>query len=213
MGGRAFLEWYQDPDPDEGARSHDLQHADYTGYVVGLAKEIGLLAELGWAARTCPNVRGDDSFTHEWYVLLGLDDRVIFKTEEPVINPYVAYYMDMDDLPGSRIETGISHWFRLSRFGFNKTPILRNVTLTPSFWMTVDHRYITEATRLSSLGYGLAATYDVTQGLKLPPKMGQVDLSLFIEYQDSLIDGGLRSCVDEVSEDRLYGGVTLGFSW
>jgi len=204
LGAQVWLDWCDVEHTADGVRGHDLQEADYRAYWRPPVEAAGVFLEIGWIAETFPNRTGDAAYTHEWYVSVGLDDSKWFGTESGVLNPYLAYYMDMDNYRGSWMEFGLSHSFFLARMGLAKTPILQHVSLTPSFLVGIDHRQVTRSTRVGTIQYGIDIRLDLSDLLKIPPKYGYLGLTGFLYFRDSLLEPHI--------EDRLYGGVSLTFT-
>ncbi|MGB2821478.1 MAG: hypothetical protein WBF17_10880 [Phycisphaerae bacterium] len=207
VGALVWLEWCNAPPANGDDHGRELHRADYSAYWLFQIEPIRTTVEAGWIGQTYPNSSGDPAFTHEWYLALTIDDSKWFRTDMPVLNPYLAYYMDMDDVRGSWMELGISHCFFLAQMGLEKTPLLKDLSITPSFLMGVDHRQVKRSTRLATLQYGLDICLDLSSALNIPPEHGRLTLSGFLYFRDSL--GEME---DEIC-DRLYGGLRLGYYW
>ncbi len=212
FGMLVWLEWYADQEALSGPGSGPLQEVDYVAYWSYTLEQIATTVETGWIAYAFPQVEDESECTHEWYVALSFDDSCLFGTEQGVLNPFVAYYLDVDDVQGSWLEFGVSHDFILAEMGCKDTPVLKDLSVTPSFVVGVDHRYLPnslgtgqEATRLANLRYGLAATYDITSALSLPPQVGLVTLTGFLNFSQALRD--------ELIDDEFWGGVTVAWQW
>ncbi len=204
FSGSIWFEWFGGQKSMDPSSDGHLQEVDYTLSWSYDVEAIATTVELGWIGYQFPQASGDGRFTHEWYISLGFDDSGLFGTKESVLNPYVAYYMDVDDLHGSWIEWGISHDFALADCGFKDTPILKDMTLTPSFVMGIDHGQLSESTKLANLQYGLDISYDMSSALGIPDKYGNLTLTGFLRFSDAVYDEALN--------DEFWGGVTIGYT-
>jgi len=136
-----------------------------------------------------------------------------------VLNPYFAYYLDTDDYQGSWMEWGVSHDFAMSKLGMKDAPILKDITVTPSFVMGIDHRYyslvvddvqvVDKSTRLATLVYGLAVSYDISGALNLPKQAGSLKVTGMLNYSQAPNDTLREYFMDDV----LYGGMGVNYQW
>ncbi len=205
FSGSIWFEWFAGQKSMDPSSNGHLQEVDYAFSWSYDIEAIATTVELGWIGYQFPQASGDADFTNEWYVSLSFDDSKLFGTKEPVLNPYVAYYMDIDDLHGSWIEWGISHDFALADCGCKNTPILKDITLTPSFVMGIDHGQISGSTKLANLQYGLDVAYDLGSALGLPEKYGSLTLTGFLRFSDAVYDKAIN--------DEFWGGVTIAYEW
>ncbi len=218
IGGSFWFEWYGGQESLTGWSGNNLQEVDYLVYWAYDIEPIGLGVEVGWVAYHFPRLRDEGSttsadfaYTHEAYITLSFDDSKIFG--KPILNPTVSYYMDLDDVRASAIVFGVSHDFVLSEC-LEDTPILKDITVTPSLSLMVDHRYYdkllgskSKGTRLGCLEYGLAISYDLSSALAIPEQYGALSLSGFVNYSQSLHDD------DATVQDEFYGGCSVGWEW
>lgn len=212
FGFAAWFEWFagqQALTPGDGSKN--LQEVDYTvSWSYDLSKlnaSVPLTVDIGWIAYTFPRAAGDAHYTNEWYVSLALDDSALFGTEEPVLNPYFAYYMDVDDVQGSWMELGVSHDFALADC-CGDLPCLKDMTVTPSAVLGIDHRYYADSTRLANVVFGLAVSYDLSGALDLPPQYGALTLSGFVNYSQTIND-----TIRQVLNDEFWGGMSVSYEW
>jgi len=205
-----WFEWFAGQRSMDPASDGHLQEVDYT---LSWSYDIEALAtsvEVGWIAYQFPQSGGDAETSYEWYVSLGFDDSKLFGTDEAVLNPSVTYYMDVDLAKGGQwLEFGISHDFALADLGCAETPVLKDVTLTPSLTLGVDHGYFTNATKLGNLLYGLAIGYDLSSALGLPQRYGSLSLTGTLNFSQAL---GIKDDLDGY-QDEFFGGVTIGYEW
>jgi len=115
--------------------------------------------------------------------------------------------------PGSWLEFGVSHDFVLADFDACKNvPVVKNLTVTPSLVVGLDHRYLNkavgfgrEATQLGNIQSGLAVSYDLSGALGLPPQYGDLILTGFFKFSNAIRD--------ELINDEFWGGVTVAWEW
>ena len=206
FGFSIWGEWYADQESVlTPTSSGSLQEVDYTIYWSYELSEIYTTLELGWIAYTFPQAGHDAFYTNEPYISLSFDDSPLFGTEESILNPYVAYYLDTDDIDGGWLELGISHDFALGDLGLADTPVLAEITITPSFILGIDDGQMGKSMRLANLHWGLDIAYDLNTAMNISPEYGSMSLTAFLYFSDAIHDAFLN--------DELYGGVTLGYSW
>lgn len=213
FGASVWFEWYagqQRLTPESGS---NLQEVDYSVYWSYGLEPLDATLELGYIAYHFPRLSGDDECTHEFYVSMGFDDSAWFGTDAPVLNPTVTFYHDVDDFQGSWLEIGVSHDFALGENeSLAATPVLKDLTVTPSLTLGIDHRWMAPAvgegqksTRLGNLLYGLDVGYDLSSALDVPEAWGEFSLGGFLYYSQAL-----RS---ELINDELFGGMTVSWAW
>ena len=217
VGASFWFAWYAFQEQLTPAYDGNIQEIDYKVYYRYECEKLATTLETGWIAYTFPAFGGDGHATYELYVQLGFDDSKLFGTDSPVLNPYVYYGLDYDLANGgSWLEIGVSHDFVLGEISHCKdVPILKDVTITPSVALGVDIHYLDDfdvlgnggeasSTRLANVLYGLNVSYNLSGALDLPPQIGSLTLSGFLNYSQALRDGLL--------DDELFGGVNLGWS-
>ncbi len=189
-----------------------LQEIDYALYWNYYVKPLSTKFETGWISYTFPQLSGDANDTSEWYFSLAFDDKTLFKTKENVVNPTLSYYLDLDDVQASVLVFDMSHPFELAALGCERTPILKDITITPTFQMIYEFHYYTRATglgdgadRLTALNYGLDVTYDLGSALNIPEKYGSLSLSGFLNFSHAL----RRAIIN----DEFYGGFKIAYEW
>lgn len=200
FGATIWFEWYSGQHqltPDSDGLLQEVDYVLYYGNSIGPVD-----AEIGWIAYQFPQASGDAYATYEVYVSLGMDDSIIWGTEEPILNPSLAWYMDFDDYDlGQWFEFSISHDFAMGEL----VEMLKDFTVTPSFLVGVDHRYLDEGTntQMGTLVYGLDVAYDLSSALKMPEEYGSLGITGFLAFSQ-----GVASNLDDI----FYGGVTLSYA-
>lgn len=213
IGLAIWSEWFVGQSKLTPEESCNLQEVDYSIYWQYELESLATTVEIGWIGYQFPLLSGDSQFTHEWYFSLGLDDSRLLGTAEAVFSPSFTFYQDVDDFEGSWIEIGISHDFALGNIEPLKiVPVLKDLTVTPSMILGIDHRWMAQAvgsdndsTRLGNLLYGLDLSYDLSSALSIPEKYGSISLTGFIYFSQALRD--------ELIDDEFYGGLTLSYLW
>ncbi len=214
FGGSIWFEWFVGQEHLTTDSDSNLQEVDFTAYWKYAIEKIGTTVELGWINYHFPRSSGDADNTSDLYVKVSFDDSLVFG--KPILNPYIAYYHDIDDVQAGWLEMGVSHDFVLKDMGCEKCCILKDLTVTPSLVLGVDHRYYDKVglggdggvgTRLGAINYGLTFTYDLSGALNMSPQCGSIALKGFINYSQPFHDE------DTLVNDILYGGVTVSYSW
>ncbi len=213
FGGCVWFEWFAAQDQLTPAYDGNNQEVDYALYWAYDIEALATTFETGWIAYTFPPFSGDGHDTYEWYFSLSFDDSVLFGTESSVLNPYFAFYYDFDLADGIWMEVGISHDFTLSDLGMENTPVLKDITVSPSLVLGIDHRYMDGilatgsegTTKLANLNYGLAVNYDISSAFDIHQQYGRAGVTGFLNFSQALRD--------ELINDEFYGGVTLSYAW
>jgi hypothetical protein len=211
FGFTGWFEWFAGQEhitPGEG----DLQEVDYTLYWKYNIEKIWTTVELGWVAYTYPVLAGDAHTDYEWYVKLSLDDSKLFGTENGVLNPYVAYYYNLDLAENTGwLEFGVSHEFALKDLGMADVPVLKHVAITPAAVLGVDHRYYgglglgDKSTQLANINWTLNFAYDLSGALGMAEQYGKLSVGAFVAYSQPMQHQPLS--------DEFYGGLNVGYSW
>ncbi|KKM20642.1 hypothetical protein LCGC14_1643400, partial [marine sediment metagenome] len=199
FGFNVWFEWYGGQEKLTPGSADNLQETDYTIYwSYDLSKICAVLPldfETGWIGYNFPRLKGDAHFTNEWYFSLALQDEKVFGRS--LLNPTVTYYMDLDDVQAGFLTLGISHDFPLAELGLQGCPVMKDVTVTPSLLLALDHRYYDKVglgaststgTKLAYIEYGLAAAYDLSSALSIPEKYGAFGVTGFLNFSQSLHD-------------------------
>ena len=208
VGFSAWFEWFSGQQVTafgDPAAKNNLQEVDYTVYWGYDIPGTPISVETGWIAYTLPHVGGDGHYTNEWYISVGVDDSSLFGTENPVLNPYAAWYVDTDDVDGCWVEIGISHDFPLAEMGMAGAPVLSNLTVTPSAVLGIDTDQFDTGSHVHNLLYGLAVSYDLSAALGIPEQYGSLSLTGFVNFSDAINE--------DVINDEFFGGISLGWEW
>ena len=158
----------------------------------------------------------DQFNTAEVFGRLMLDDSYFFRTDDPVLSPYVMLAYDYDKADGFYIEFGVRHDFALEDFPIVVSPIARVAYvldhkafreeglpgLDPSF----ESGTTGEDSGLQHYEIGLELSYELNDLLNIPARYGKLDFKGYLFYTDGL-QNDLRA------DTELYGGVGIGFSY
>jgi hypothetical protein len=222
-GATVWWEWYADQDVlNRLAGNTDVsEHNQEVDYALSWNCDLpeGPLSsvEVGWIYYKFPALHGDARGTQEVYASLGLNDTALWKAvglEGFSLNPYVACYVDVDDVQGSWIEAGVSREVALADLGVGGVPVLKDMTLTPSVTFGVDHRYMDRlfatghrSTKLANVTYGLALALDLSRALSIPPRFGSLTLTGFLHFSQNVRDDlpGYH--------DQWFGGMRFAWEW
>ncbi len=242
VGGSIWFEWFEGQDyltPHD--RDSELQEVDYTIYYGYNIESIGTDVEIGFIWYTFPHAdadgaagNGDIGSTQEIYFKLSFDDSLWWRAlgfknvKDPIVNPYLFYAWDMDLAPsGSYGEFGLSHDFVLADLGAKRTPVFKNITITPSWSMAWSHNWLStysldptalkaiqnegrgypsNVSRLNNMTYSLVISYDLKSALNIPDKYcGALYLNGFVSYSQAMARHFLN--------DELWGGISIGYEW
>ena len=214
FGGLIWLEWYAGQEGLTANSNDHLQEVDYVAYWSYKIEPIATTFEAGWIGYQYPQLSGGEGCTNEWYTALRFDDARLFGTKSNVLNPYVAFYMDVDDYKrGCWMELGVSHDVPLAAFECCRdAAVLKDLTITPSFVLGYDHRYLDKlfrtgagSSKVAALQYGLDVTYDLAGALGLSQRWGELTVTGFLRFSDAVRDDRL--------DDEFWGGVTFAWKW
>ncbi|HOD81278.1 MAG: hypothetical protein BWX88_00382 [Planctomycetes bacterium ADurb.Bin126] len=211
VGGYVWFDWFAANRTLVPGTDSNLYEADYALYWRYNIEKLYTTVEIGWAAYTYPPFTGDFHTTYELWGKLTFDDSVLFGTKGPVFNPYVQYWHDYDVVKGGWLELGAKHDFALAELGMGDVPVLKDITVTPSLALGMDHRYNTKAlgfspaTRLGNIQYGLDVVYNVSQALGVHERWGVVKVGPFLRFSQALFD--------EITQDEFWGGLKVSYAW
>ena len=195
---------------------NNLQEIDYTIAWEYALPDTPLTIGLGWIAYQYPHNGGDLHDSYEVFGSIALNDGALFGRDDAVLNPSIAYYYDYDLVNAGVLVGAIKHTFALDEL-VEGTRIIRDITLTPHALIIFDNRYIDKAldaagaptgnksNKFSSVEVGLAAGYDLGKALDLPEDLGDLNLSVFMNFSH-----GLRR---RLMADEMYGGMKVGWEW
>ncbi|MDP6044131.1 MAG: hypothetical protein QGG25_00875 [Phycisphaerae bacterium] len=216
-----WFEWYGANDRITGDSSDSsLQEVDYTFSwtydLSNLCPSVPVELTLGWIGYDFPQIPDDAGFTNEYFIGLALDDKKLLGDGWFALNPTLTYYQDLDDVgamgQGSWLEFGISHEFALGECPtMGSVPVIKDLTLTPSFTLMMDIGYLGSGTRVATNQYGLEVGYDLGKALCLPEQYGSLGVTGFLNYSDAVTDGATNFGAN--LNDEFWGGMSVGWEW
>lgn len=192
--------------------NNKLREVDYTVAWEYEIPDTAFTVGAGWIAYEFPH-RADTAYsTYEVFGSIAVNDGKLFlDQDEGVLNPSLAYFYDYDEVGGGVLVGAIEHEFALDD-AVEGTPILRDITITPSASLILDNRYFDHAestghnsTKFSSAEVGIAAGYDLGKALQIPEEHGDIKLKIFTNFSHAL----RRKLLD----DEFYGGFSIGWDW
>jgi hypothetical protein len=146
----------------------------------------------------------DNQNTSEAYARITFDDSWLFRTDTPIVSPYVYAAYDYDKYNGFYFEAGITHDFVFENTGFTLTA-LANIAFAynnPYFSTTVHGK----DTGLQHYEVGLIGNYSLNQLFHFSPRYGTFTLQGFIYYDD-------RTSSDLRADLQVWGGGGIGFRY
>ena len=239
VGYRAWFEFfaaqhYLTPE-DSGKNLQRVEHTAYYGYNI---KPLGLDLEAGFIWYMFPRMAsGDGASTQEIYLRQTIDDSGLWRllgfqnVTKPILNPYLYIAWDLDLARGGMYsEFGMSHDFELSELGMKNTPLLKDITITPTWSIGWDKNWLNKtsldwmrshpagglgnegkgvagnSSHLDFMNWGLELKFDLKSALNIPDKYcGEMYIKGFLNYSDAIAENFLN--------DEFYGGMSVGFTW
>jgi hypothetical protein len=145
----------------------------------------------------------EDLNTSEVYVKFTLDDSYFFRTERPIISPYVFTAYDYDRYNGFYFEAGVSHDFQFEDLGVTITAVADIAYVMGIQEFSVDGKH-DEGWQHYDLG--LIASYSVNDMFHLSTRYGEWRLEGYLFYTDGLSD-------ELLSTTQLWGGAGISFRY
>jgi hypothetical protein len=186
----------------------------YDADPVSRFQEIRPYAGLSWDLRPFLLEAGDIEYIYpqreqfnvpEVYLKIGLDDSMIFRTEEPILSPYVMAAYDYYRNEGWYVEGGIKHDFTFEDYG---------LTLTPQAsvgWISgLEQQFVIvnpgQTTGWQHLEVGMTITYSLNTLLNVSSRYGEFDIKGFVYYDEKL-------SANITANDVAWGGVGIAFKY
>lgn len=160
-----------------------------------------LRLSAGWQTYIYPE--RDDFNTSEIFGRLEIDDSVFFRTDRPILAPYVFAAYDHDLYDGLYLEAGVNHDIVLEGTGVV-------LTVTGNVGFVAGHSYFTaqndEDTGFQHYEVGLIGTYSLNTLINVSRRYGDWKLRGYLFYTDGL-NNDLRA------DTQIWGGVGIGFDY
>jgi hypothetical protein len=144
--------------------------------------------------------------TQEIWASVTFDDSRLWRTERPLLAPYVYGAYDYDRYDGFYLEAGVRHQFELEETGIMVTAVadIAYVINQPRFTdFTATHP---EDSGFQHYDIGLIGSVSLNHLLGIPRRYGLWTFEGSLYYTDN-IDTGLRA------DTQVWGGVTVGFKY
>jgi hypothetical protein len=146
----------------------------------------------------------DQLNTNEVFAKIALDDSYFFRTDEPILSPYVYAAYDYDIFDALYVEAGVEHDFIIEGTGLV-------LTARASVAYVNDYALFTTTADGKDSGFqhyqlGLIGSYRLNPFLDIPARFGEWTLKGYLFYTDG-IDDELRA------DKQLWGGAGIGFSY
>ncbi len=141
----------------------------------------------------------------EVYFQFGLDDSLLFHSEEPIFSPYVYAALDYHKNDGWYFEGGIQHEFKFEDIGVVLTP-QGKIAYIDGFqqqfvFVNPDHD-----SGWQHLEFGFTATYSLNTLLNISRRWGEFDAKGYFYYDEKLSK-------DITANNVLWGGAGLTFKY
>lgn len=146
----------------------------------------------------------DDANTTEVYTQITFDDSWLFRTDKPVLSPYVYAAYDFDKYDGWYLEAGIKHDFTIEGTGLTITPIARIAYVYNSAFFSTSVGG--KDTGLQHYDVGLVGTYSLNQLFNFSQRFGTFTLEGYMYYSD-------RTSTDLRADIQIWGGMGIGFRY
>ena len=144
--------------------------------------------------------------TNEVWLSITFDDSRLWRTEKPLLLPYVYAAYDYDLYEGLYFEAGVRHEFELEDTGIT-------VAVIADVAYVMDHAQFTDLTApepqdtgFQHYDVGLIGSVSLNRVLEIPRRYGQWTLEGMLVYTDG-IQEGLRG------DTQVWGGFTVGFRY
>ena len=146
----------------------------------------------------------DDLNTGEVYAKVTFDDSWLFRTDAPILSPYVMAAYDYDKYDGYYVEAGVRHDFVFEGTGFTLTA-LANIAYV------FDHPYFATSVNgrdsgLQHYELGLIGSYSLNQLFQFSQRYGTLTLTGYLYYDD-------RTSSDIRADIQIWGGAGIGFRY
>jgi hypothetical protein len=146
----------------------------------------------------------DQLNTTEVYGMITLDDSYFFRTDDPILSPYVFVSYDYDLYDSIYAEFGVQHDFRIEGTGII-------LTASASVAYVNGHELFVEPGASNDAGFqhyqlGLVGSYRLNGPLDIRTRFGEWTFKGYLFYTDG-IDNDLRA------DTQLWGGAGIGFSY
>ena len=163
-----------------------------------------ILLTAGWQTYIFPE--RDDFNTAEIFARIELDDGFLWRSDKPILSPYVYAAWDYDLYDGLYIEAGVKHDFAIEGTGITLTAIADVGFVASHGYFSAVGGGRSDDTGFQHYDIGLIGTYALNVPLNIPRRYGQWRLKGYLFYTDG-IEKGLRA------DTQLWGGMGVQFEY
>jgi hypothetical protein len=148
----------------------------------------------------------DDLSTAEVYGKITFDDSWLFRTEQPILSPYVYGAYDYDLYNGWYFEAGISHDFAIEDTGIVLTAVADVAYVHGYQLFLLNPAVDNDDTGFQHYDLGLIGRYSLNTLFNIPKRYGDFSVEGYIYYTDN-IDQQLRA------DTQIWGGMGIRFQY
>jgi hypothetical protein len=144
--------------------------------------------------------------TNEVWASVTFDDSRLWRTEKPLLSPYVYAAYDYDLYEGVYVEAGVRHEFELEDTGITVAAVADIAYVVSNAQFADLTAPEPEDTGFQHYDVGLIGSMSLNRALNIPRRYGQWTLEGQLFYTDG-INEGLRA------DTQVWGGFTVGFKY
>lgn len=148
----------------------------------------------------------EDLNTNEIWASITFDDSRLWRSERPLLAPYIYAAYDYDLYDGLYVEAGVRHQFELEDTGITMTAVADVAYVLNNAQFTDLSAVQQEDTGFQHYDVGLIGSLSLNRVMAIPRRYGQWTLDGMLYYTDG-IDTGLRA------DTQVWGGVAIGFKY
>ena len=146
----------------------------------------------------------DELNTGEVYAKVTFDDSWLFRTDAPIVSPYVYAAYDYDKYNGWYVEAGLKHDFVFENTGIT-------ITALANIAFVMNNPYFATSpggkdTGLQHYEIGLIGNYSLNRLFNVPPRYGTFTLEGYLYFDD-------RTSSDLRADIQIWGGGGVGFHY
>jgi hypothetical protein len=144
--------------------------------------------------------------TNEVWASITFDDSRLWRTEKPLLAPYVYAAYDYDLYEGLYVEAGVRHEFELEDTGVTVTAVADVAYVLDNDQFSDLTAPEPEDTGFQHYEVGLIGSMSLNRALNIPRRYGQWTLEGMLYYTDGISEG-LRA------DTQVWGGFAVGFKY
>jgi hypothetical protein len=148
----------------------------------------------------------DELSTAEVYGKITFDDSWLFRTEQPILSPYIYGAYDYDLYNGWYFEAGISHDFAIEDTGIVLTAVADIAYVRGYQLFLLNPAVDDDDTGFQHYDLGLIGRYSLNTLFNIPKRYGDFSIEGYLYYTDN-IDQQLRA------DTQIWGGMGIRFQY